>query len=420
MSAREAAQAEWRRGWSVVLGAAIAGGTGGALFFYISSLFITGLSAEFGWTRGEIATVYAIAGLGALAAPGIGWVVDRIGFKPVALASTLGLIALYVTYALYRGSLELFVAISVFYGLFAIGTGSLVYTRPINAWFDASRGFALGVSTIGVSVFAIVTPPLLSAAMETYGWRAGYLVLAGLAAFVSVPALLLLVRAKPPAQPLSHATDRPAEETGLAPAAAMRTPQFWLLALALASINAAGTGALSQLAPLLQDKGLSLGAASYALSFYAAGLIVGRLGCGALLDRLPAGRVAGAFTLAPAFGCALMFAVPVAPWMAFPAALLIGVQQGAETDVMAWFVSRLFGMRFYSATFGAIMFVGFVGTILGILLFGRIHDWTGTYDAAIVGAAIAFAVGATAFLLVGRPPPFAAQPAPLPSRPPAP
>jgi predicted MFS family arabinose efflux permease len=87
---------------------------------------------------------------------------------------------------------------------------------------------------------------------------------------------------------------------------------------------------------------------------------------------------------------------------------------------MAFFVSRVFGMRFYSATFGAIMFIGFIGTILGILLFGRIHDWTGTYDAAIVGAAIAFAVGAIAFLLVGRPPPFALQSAPLPSGPPAP
>lgn len=405
MSVGEPAQAEWRRGWPVVLGAALAGGTGGALFFYISSLFITGLSTEFGWTRGEIATVYAIAGLGALASPAVGWLVDRYGFKPVALASTLGLIVLYLTYANYRGPIGPFVAISIFYGLFAVGTGSLVYTRPINGWFDANRGLALGLSTLGVSVFAIVTPPLLSAAMETYGWRAGYLVLAGLAAFVAIPALLVLVRSRPPVS-ASASTATPAaivDETGVPPAIAMRTAQFWLLALALASMNAAGTGALSQLAPLLQDKGLTLAAAASALSFYAAGLIVGRLGCGALLDRLPAARVAGAFTLAPALGCALLFAVPTTPWLAFPAALLIGMQQGAETDVMAWFVSRLFGMRCYGANLGAIAFIGHAGTIGGILLFGRIHDWTGNYDAAIVGAALAFLMGATAFLLVGRP-----------------
>jgi MFS family permease len=391
---------EWRRGWPVVLGAAIGGGTGGALFFYISSLFIAGLSAEFGWSRGEIARVYAVAGLGALAAPLVGLAVDRIGFKPVAVVATLGLVALYITFALYRGPLWLYVALSAFYGFFAVGTAALVYTRPITSWFDNSRGLALGVSTLGVSVFAIITPPILSALMGSYGWRTGYVALAALAGGIGLPALILLVRSRPKSVVADNAAQH--VEIGMIPSAAMRTRPFWLLAMALAALNGAGTGALSQLAPLMQDKGLSLQLAAYALSAYAAGLIVGRLGCGALLDRFPAARVAAAFTLAPAFGCLLIFALPVAPWLAFPAALLIGMQQGAETDVLAYFVSRLFGLRWYGATFGAILFVGYIGTIAGILLFGQVHDWTGNYDAATLGAAVAFALGALAFLLVGQ------------------
>lgn len=384
----------------MVLGAAIGGGTGGALFFYISSLFIAGLSAEFGWSRGEIARVYAVAGLGALAAPLVGLAVDRIGFKPVAVVATLGLVALYITFALYRGPLWLYVALSAFYGFFAVGTAALVYTRPITSWFDNSRGLALGVSTLGVSVFAIITPPILSALMGSYGWRTGYVALAALAGGIGLPALILLVRSRPKSVVADNAAQH--VEIGMIPSAAMRTRPFWLLAMALAALNGAGTGALSQLAPLMQDKGLSLQLAAYALSAYAAGLIVGRLGCGALLDRFPAARVAAAFTLAPAFGCLLIFALPVAPWLAFPAALLIGMQQGAETDVLAYFVSRLFGLRWYGATFGAILFVGYIGTIAGILLFGQVHDWTGNYDAATLGAAVAFALGALAFLLVGQ------------------
>lgn len=393
---------EWRRGWPVVLGAALGGGTGGALFFYISSLFISGLSSEFGWTRGQISTVYAIAGLGALAAPLIGHLVDRIGFKPVAVSATLGLITLYVTFAFFNGPLWLFIAISAFYGLFAVGTGSLVYTRPVAGWFDANRGLALGLATMGVSVFAIVAPPVVSSIIEANGWRAGYLAMAAMAACIGLPALIFLVRSRPAPHP--HPRSAPATVVeGLGPAAAARTAPFWLLALGLAAINAAGTGALSQLAPLFQEKGLSLTAAAFALSFYAGGLIIGRLGCGFLLDRFPAARVAAAFTCAPALGCALVFAVPLAPWIAFPAAMLIGMQQGAETDVMAWFVSRLFGLRAYGATFGAILFVGYCGTIAGILLFGRIHDWTGTYDLAVIGAGGAFLFGALCFLMIGRP-----------------
>ncbi len=396
------ARAEWRRGWPIVLGVALGAGTGGGLFFYISSLFVTGLSTEFGWSRGEIAGVFAIAGIGALASPLIGWLVDRVGFKPVATACTLGLIALYVTFATYRGPLQTFVAISTFYGLFAVGTATLVYTRPINAWFDKSRGLALGVSTLGVSVFAIIAPPLLQSVMAEHGWRAGYLALAVMAGCVGLPAMLLLVRAHPPT-PITHDTPAasPSHLTGMSPREAMRTAPFWLLALALAAINAAGTGLLSQLAPLMEDKGLSAAGAAQALSVYASGLIIGRLGCGALIDRLPAARVACAFTLAPALGCLLLFAGQ--PSFAFAAALLIGMQQGAETDVMAWFISRVFGLRCYSAIFGAVLLVGYTGTIAGVLLIGRIHDWTGAYDTAVIAAGGAFLCGALAFLLIGKP-----------------
>ncbi len=401
------ARAEWRRGWPVVLGVALGAGTGGGLFFYISSLFVTGLSAEFGWSRGEIAGVFAIAGIGALASPLIGWLVDRFGFKPVATACTLGLIALYATFATYRGPLQTFVGISAFYGLFAVGTAALVYTRPINAWFDKSRGLALGVSTLGVSVFAIVAPPIMHAVMAEHGWRAGYLALAAMAGCIGLPAMLFLVRPHPPTPIKSETDAQPATRltgqtsTGMSVREAMRTAPFWLLALALAAINAAGTGLLSQLAPLLEDKGLTAAGAAQALSIYASGLIVGRLGCGALIDRLPAARVACAFTIAPALGCLMLFAG--APSLALFAALLIGMQQGAETDVMAWFVSRVFGLRCYSAIFGAVLLVGYAGTIAGVLLIGRIHDWTGAYDNAVIAAGAAFLCGALAFLLIGRP-----------------
>jgi nitrate/nitrite transporter NarK len=399
------ASTEWRRGWTVVLGVAIAAGTGGGLFFYISSLFIEGLTQEFGWSRGEIAGVFGIAGLGALLSPVIGWLADRYGFRRVAFFCSLGLISLFTAFAFYRGPLIGFLALSACYGFVAVGTAALIYTRPINGWFDKSRGLALGVSTLGVSIFAIVTPPLMHAVMAEHGWRAGYLVLAVLAGGLGLPAMLLLVRNPPREVAGSDAPPAPLE--GMTPTAAIRTAPFWLMALALAAINGAGTGLLSQLAPLLQDKGLSSASAAQALSMYAAGLIVGRLGCGALIDRLPAARVAAAFTLLPALGCAVLFGggFGALPALAFGAALLIGVQQGAETDVLAWFVARLFGLRCYGAIFGAVLSVGYTGTIVGIVMFGVTHDLTGAYDLALIGAAAAFLLGATAFLFIGPAPP---------------
>ncbi|MDX2233816.1 MAG: hypothetical protein NW200_04895, partial [Hyphomonadaceae bacterium] len=87
--------------------------------------------------------------------------------------------------------------------------------------------------------------------------------------------------------------------------------------------------------------------------------------------------------------------------------------QGAETDVLAWFIARVFGMRCYGAIFGAILMIGYMGTFLGVLLIGRSHDWTGDYDLAVIAAAGAFVLGALAFLAIGRPRRHADPPPPL-------
>ena len=47
---------EWRRGWPLVAGGMLGIGTGPGLYQNISSLFTPGMMAEFGWSRGVIAT----------------------------------------------------------------------------------------------------------------------------------------------------------------------------------------------------------------------------------------------------------------------------------------------------------------------------------------------------------------------------
>ena len=107
------------------------------------------------------------------------------------------------------------------------------------------------------------------------------------------------------------------------------------------------------LVPLLRERGVGADAAALAQSTIFAGLLVGRLVTGWLMDRYFAPRVALAFLLAPILGIG-MLALGANGAAAFVAAALIGVAAGAEVDVIAYLASRYFGMRQYSRIYGSI------------------------------------------------------------------
>ncbi len=86
-----AARHEFRHSWSVILYAALAisvGMTG--VGFYSLGLFVQPLQAEFGWSRAEVSGAATFQRLGIfLSAPLVGLLADRIGARPIAIASYL-------------------------------------------------------------------------------------------------------------------------------------------------------------------------------------------------------------------------------------------------------------------------------------------------------------------------------------------
>jgi cyanate permease len=174
------------------------------------------------------------------------------------------------------------------------------------------------------------------------------------------------------------------------------------LALAFAAVNIAGAGVVAQLAPLLVDKGIPDGTAALVLSIYAGGILIGRLLTGVSLDRLPTAGVAAVMTLIPAIGLALLRVPSPSFWLAALAVIMIGLQQGAEVDLIAYIVSRSFGVRHYGAIYGALGVAGSLSTATSFVFFGKVHDMTGSYDLALTVGIVAFALGAIAFTIANR------------------
>jgi MFS family permease len=400
---------EWRRGWRIVAGAAVGMGTGVSLYLMVASLFIKHITLEFGWTRGDMGIAGMVAFVtGAVALPIIGRLLDKFGFRRIVIVCVPALALLYLMIALQPGWYPFYLVLMVWGGIFGGGTAAIAYTRPVIAAFERQRGLALGVATAGTSIAAMFVPPVLAASIVAYGWRAGLFTMAAVTAFVGLPiALALIGRAREGA--VRAVDEAPVDDLPVVQRArdmtlgeAVRGARFWLLVVALAAVNIPGSGVVGQLAPLVGDKGLTEGAVALVMSIYAVGLLVGRLMTGFALDRLPPPLVAAVMTLIPAIGIVLLLVPSPSFALAALAVGMIGMQQGSEVDIIAYFVSRGFGLKHYGAIYGMVAMAGAISTAVALVLFGKMHDLTGSYDIALMIGAVAFCTGAAAFAAIGR------------------
>ena len=142
---------EWRRGWPVVAGAALAAATGINLLYYVFSIFIPPLQQETGWTLGQFSQLQALVGLGSLTAPAVGWAMDRHGVRPVYAMGMAMLTLLFLTIAILPFVPTLFGVMVFITGLIGVWTSSLAYTRAVAGWFHHNRGMALALAATAAS-----------------------------------------------------------------------------------------------------------------------------------------------------------------------------------------------------------------------------------------------------------------------------
>lgn len=371
-------KAEITAGWSLLLTATFACGTGvSSLIYYSFGLFVTPLQQAFNWSRGEVSTTlfYGSVGL-VLAAPVLGWLIDRLGARRVALVAVPCFVAMLLVVSQFDGSR------ATFYGLFfalnvaGIGTSSILYTRAVAGSFEAARGMALGITLAGPGTAAIVLPLLMQSVIAEFGWRMGFMTLAALA-FAPWPLVYLWLRPRGGRAEL----DTGAELPGMARREALRTRVFWTLAVGFAATAVACSALVVHMVPMLRDAGLAQAHAARIASLIGMGVVVGRIGIGALIDRLFAPYVAAAIFLVTAAGCALLMSggAERAPLAAF----LIGFALGAEVDLLAFLTARYFGLRHYGFIYATVYACFWLSSSLGPMIAGRLFDRFGDYQATL-------------------------------------
>lgn len=395
------------RGWQVVAASAV------GLFLHFGSLlvnsfgvFLTTLSDEFGWSRSQVTMAFTLATLTAmLTMPLTGWLADRFGARRPILICTALFGALYASLSLLTPRLWHLYAVFLLLGLVGPGTSAVPHASLISRWFTGRRGLALGAAMCGTAVGGVVWPTATQALLDRFGWRQAYAASGAAVLLVAVPLLLLWLREPAAAARPAKAAAAAERRDGLTRGEAWRSGVLWLMLGAFLIISASIQACMIHLVPLLKDRGMTPARAALAASLLGVAGLVGRLGTGYLLDRLPAGRVpAIAFGLVAA-GIFLLF-TGASGAGSYVAAMLIGFGYGAETATIPYLVGRHFGLRSFGEIYSYVFITVPLGGALGPWLMGASFDRTGSYRAALLWCGVATVAAVLLMLRLGPDPAF--------------
>ena len=409
MTETTAERGEFSLGWTILFASVLGVACGASpIPFNVIGFTVEPLIEEFGWSRTQILVPITIFGIiASLLAPFFGSLADKYGVRKVALYSLIAFGASFAMIsftptAAVTSTLYIYYALWVVVGLVGIGSTPVTWSRAINLWFFKNRGLALGILLMGTSLAAIVVPKLAVWAIESYGWRNMFLIVAGLPLIVALPFAYFLFREPQPEERPKAISSDSGNLTGVTLGVALKDYRFWLIWLSIAMIAGAFGGAFINMPTMLSDRGLEAQTAASVMGVLGIGIFSGRIITGLLLDRFWAGFVAFPLLCLPAISCYLLLGDTIAFPMAAVAGFLLGFAAGAESDLIAYLTGRYFGMAHYGKIYGMLyMPFGFFSA-LSPLIYAYVRDNMGSYDPILSVAIFIFVIGGGLLLLLGR------------------
>ncbi len=416
-------------------------GLGMAPSYYGLGIFASSLIADLELTRQQIGQMFgAFTFTYGLVSPVAAAVIRRWGIRATVTAGALCAASGFWLVSHATSATELYVGYSLVGGI-GIGFSTLLPAQTIPVfWFRRYRARATAIILSGAAIVGFLWQPAAGLVLESWDWRVGWQIVAGLSLFVAVIAVLFIrnqpsdigqrrdglppVEAGGPgaAGPFPEAGQmagapsdfgepgRPAGNSaeaagGSAPKGvvlrALRTPQFWIATFATAA-NTVPWRVVSAHGGLhLEDLGFTTLAASAILGFRVGASLFGRLS-GSLGDFIAPTRVLALALLVNAVGLSV-FVSATSAVVAYSCVIAIGVAYGlaytSEVVVFGWFFGRA---AFVGTTSVRLFLIGVIGAF-GPVLAGAAADRTGSYGGTL-WTLVALAVLGAASIWFCRPP----------------
>lgn len=350
-----------------------------------NSNFMDALGKEYG-SLASISAAFAIAPLTvAILVPIIGRLMDKAGPRLIIIP---GIIVFGLSFFLISriGAIWQLAALQIMLSLGAALNSSVGYAKVLSSWFDRHRGLVLGgCVAFGAGVGQISMPKISQWLIDSYGWRGGYFGISVIILAVGLPLVALLVRPSP-AIVTSADEDKQEKEkssSGLTVPEALKSLTFYKVFFAIMFGSMSLLGTLNHARTMLEQHGFSADTATTAMSLSFAGVLLGEMSSGFLVDRYTTPRTILPYFVSALIGLLIFHGTVGTVPLLFFGALLMGMGLGGEIGQNAYMVSRYFGLKSFGALYGLTFAASNVGIAIGLYTMGKMFDVTGSYDIMI-------------------------------------
>lgn len=370
--------------WIVAVAAVVVQMCLGAVYAW--SVFLKPLMVEFGWSRTEVSLTFTIF----LVAYSLSMIFggkwqDSAGPRRVA---TVGGILLGLGYIL-AGRTNTLWWLYLTYGLLGgVGVG-LGYGSPISAclkWFPDKRGLATGLAVAGFGAGALIFAPLATRIIVVWGWRQAFVTLGITFLLVVVLGARFLIDPPSGWEPIGSKAATAGKKQGTIDfewREMLTTRQFWMLWVMFSLSASSGLMVIGHLAAFAREAGLSAEVAALAVGVLAVLNGTGRIGWGAISDRM--GRLQ-CLRLVFLVMCLAIFAFL---YLSSALTLLIaagtaGLGFGGILSLFPALTADYFGTKGVGANYGLLFTAYGIAGVVGPSLGARIYDATGSYYTAFI------------------------------------
>jgi predicted MFS family arabinose efflux permease len=412
---REEVRAEWRVGWPVVIACAFGISLIGIGHTALGT-FIEPLEKEFGWSRSQVTSGFLVfAGIGVLARPVAGWMLDRWGSRALGIPGAILAGLAFAGFSLANGSMIQWLLLWFLMAVVFSFVIAPVWGMAIAKNFSASRGRALAGMMLGSALSAIILAPLSNHLIKLYGWREAYQII-GLSwgGIVALVCFFLLRNQR--GTPHAETAAPKIELGGYGVRDGIRSASFIKIVASILISNMLNQSLAVHLMPILEWDGVPRDTAVWIFGSLGVSMVAGTLLFGLVGDRTPPKVLTAILVSLPVISCVLLLYPTDSVIIRTIAVGAFGVSAGAQMPSYTNLSTRYYGMRSFGTLSSLAGIATQIPTAVAPFIGGLLFDATGGYTVMLLAGIPILLVSSLILLSLGPIPDFKAEPAPEPDQ----